>query len=81
MWVVEIVADRDTRRPYPRTEQVTERLYHRLYEDGVLLYKSTGLAGLDGDAIVVGPPFVATDDELEQIVQALVRAVAAELGS
>lgn len=81
MWGVEFVVDRDTRRPFPRAEQVTERLYHRLYDDGVLLYKSTGLAGLDGDAIVVGPPFVAADDELERIVEALARAVAAELGN
>ncbi len=81
MWGVELVADRDSRRPFPRADQVTEKLYHRLYDDGVLLYKSTGLAGLDGDAMVVGPPFVATDDDLEQIVEALGRAVVAELGS
>jgi adenosylmethionine-8-amino-7-oxononanoate aminotransferase len=31
--------------------------------------------------MVVGPPFVATDDDLEQIVEALGRAVVAELGS
>jgi adenosylmethionine-8-amino-7-oxononanoate aminotransferase len=34
----------------------------------VLLYSGTGNAnGLDGDTILLGPPFVVTDDELVRI--------------
>jgi adenosylmethionine-8-amino-7-oxononanoate aminotransferase len=75
------VADKAGRRPFPRAEKVTERLWERLYADGVLLYKSTGLAGTDGDALVVGPPFIATDEDLERIVEALGTAVEAVLGA
>ena len=81
MWGVELVADRQTRRPFARRDQVTERLYRRLYDDRVLLYKATGLAGSDGDAMVVGPPFVVSEPEMERIADSLARAVAAELGS
>ena len=77
---MEFVADRDTRRPFPRRDQVTERLFQHLYDSGVLLYKAVGLAGGDGDGMVVGPPFIATEAELEQIADALARAVNAELG-
>lgn len=80
LWGVEFVADRKTRRPFPRREKVCERLWERLYADGVLLYKATGLAGADGDALLVGPPFIATDEELERIAEALGAAVEAVLG-
>ena len=44
-------------------------------EAGVLLlYSGTGLAdGTNGDAIVLGPPFVVTDDELVAIADRLDR--------
>ncbi|MFZ0724358.1 MAG: aspartate aminotransferase family protein [Desulfobacterales bacterium] len=80
LWGVEFVADRDSRQPFPRKEHVAERIWERLYADGVLLYKATGLAGLDGDAMIVGPPFIASSADLEQIVAALGTAVEAVLG-
>ncbi|MFZ7127464.1 MAG: aspartate aminotransferase family protein [Desulfobacterales bacterium] len=80
LWGVEFVADRETRRPFPRKERVTERIWDRLYADGVLLYKATGLTGVDGDAMVVGPPFIIAQEEMEQIVEALGTAVEAVLG-
>jgi adenosylmethionine-8-amino-7-oxononanoate aminotransferase len=43
---------------------------------GVLLYSGTGLAdGTNGDAIVLGPPFVVTDDELLVIAERLSAAI------
>ncbi len=80
LWGVEFVADRDSRRPFPRKEHVAERIWDRLYADGVLLYKATGLVGLDGDAMIVGPPFIASGQDLEHIVAALATAVEAVLG-
>jgi adenosylmethionine-8-amino-7-oxononanoate aminotransferase len=39
---------------------------------GLLVYSSTGNAdGVNGDLIVLGPPFVVTDDELVRIAAAL----------
>ena len=39
---------------------------------GLLLYSGTGLAdGTNGDAILLGPPFVITDAELERLVDVL----------
>ena len=48
---------------------------------GLLLYSGTGNAnGTDGDVVVLGPPFVVTDEELVRIADglgdALDRAVA-----
>jgi adenosylmethionine-8-amino-7-oxononanoate aminotransferase len=73
---VELVADRETRAPFPRTERVTERVLRAGREAGVLLYSGTGLAdGTNGDAIVLGPPFVTTDEELIAIADRLTAAI------
>ena len=73
---VELVADRSTRAPFPRADQLTERVIRAGRDAGVLLYPGTGLAdGTNGDAIVLGPPFVVTDDELVAIADRLAAAI------
>ena len=77
---VELVADRASKRPFPRAEQVAERLVAAAKEQGLLVYSSTGCAdGADGDLSMFGPPFVITDDELEEAVAITAQAVAATL--
>jgi hypothetical protein len=77
---VELVADRETRAPYPRADRVTENVLREARQRGLLLYSGTGLAdGTNGDAIVLGPPFVITDAELEQVVDGLAAALDAVL--
>jgi adenosylmethionine-8-amino-7-oxononanoate aminotransferase len=73
---VELVADRVTRRPYPRAARVTESIVAAARKRGVLVYAGTGQAdGVDGDTILLGPPFVITDDELIRIANVLGEAI------
>ena len=73
---VELVADRETRAPFPRAQKVTETVLKAGRAGGVLLYPSTGLAdGTNGDAIVLGPPFVTTDAEIDLMVERLGEAI------
>ena len=44
---VELVRDRETKEPFPRADQVTERVVAAAREAGLLLYSSTG--HVDGD--------------------------------
>ncbi len=65
---LELVADRETRDPYPRAARLTETVVSAARDLGVLLYSGTGNAnGTDGDTILLGPPFVVTDEELVRI--------------
>jgi len=75
MWGVEIVKDKKTLSPFPRKEKVIEKISDHLFKQGVLLYKSTGLAGIDGDGIMVGPPFIIKKDEIDIIANALYKAI------
>jgi adenosylmethionine-8-amino-7-oxononanoate aminotransferase len=75
---IELVEDRETRRPFPRAARVTEQVVAAARDRGVLVYSGTGVAdGVDGDVIVLGPPFVVTDDELERIVDGVAGAIEA----
>jgi adenosylmethionine-8-amino-7-oxononanoate aminotransferase len=73
---VELVADRETRAPFPRAANLTEAVVRGARDAGLLLYSGTGLAnGTDGDSILLGPPFIVTDDELVAIADGLAEAI------
>lgn len=75
---IELVADRTTRQPFPRAARITEAVVAAARRDGLLVYSGTGNAnGVDGDLILLGPPFVVTDDELGQIAEPLATAIEA----
>jgi adenosylmethionine-8-amino-7-oxononanoate aminotransferase len=73
---IELVADRETREPFPRAAKLTETMVRIARGAGLLLYSGTGLAnGVDGDSILLGPPFVVTDEELVRIADGLAEAL------
>jgi adenosylmethionine-8-amino-7-oxononanoate aminotransferase len=75
---VELVADRDTRAPFPRSARLAEAVAREARNRGLLVYLGTGNAdGVDGDVIVLGPPFVMTEDELKVVSERLGQAIEA----
>ena len=73
---VELVRDRVSKEPFPRRDQITERIVAAARDDGLLLYSSTGhVDGTDGDLVMLGPPFTLTDDDAAVLVERTVRAV------
>jgi len=73
---LELVADRATRRPFPRAARLIEGVMSHARSAGLLLYHGTGNAdGTNGDTVLLGPPFVVTDGELVRIADTLTVAV------
>jgi adenosylmethionine-8-amino-7-oxononanoate aminotransferase len=73
---VELVADRATRRSFPRSARLIESVMTHARAGGVLLYHGTGNEdGTNGDTILLGPPFVVTDAELATIAEVVGEAV------
>jgi hypothetical protein len=73
---IELVRDRETREPWPRAARLVEAVVATARERGLLVYSGTGNAnGVDGDTVLLGPPFVVTDDELVRIADGLAAAI------
>ena len=73
---VELVRDRETKAAFPRAAKLVETVVRTARERGLLLYSGTGNAdGVDGDIVLLGPPFVITDAELVRIADGLAEAV------
>jgi len=73
---IELVADRERRTPFPRAAQVTERVVAAGRARGLLLYSSTGHVDGDGDLLMLGPPFVISDEESSLVVERTADAIA-----
>jgi adenosylmethionine-8-amino-7-oxononanoate aminotransferase len=73
---IEVVAERESKEPFPRYAQVTERVLATAREAGLLLYSSTGhVDGTNGDLIMLGPPFTLTDEDVTTSVERTVDAI------
>jgi adenosylmethionine-8-amino-7-oxononanoate aminotransferase len=75
LWGIELVKDKSSITPFPRTLRITEKVWQTLFKNGIITYSSTGLAGIDGDAIIVAPPFVTEIADLEMVTERLRQAI------
>jgi adenosylmethionine-8-amino-7-oxononanoate aminotransferase len=73
---IELVRDKETNEPFPRSAAVAERILQAARESGLLLYSSTGhVDGTDGDLVVLGPPFCLSDEEATLLLERTTAAV------
>jgi len=69
---VELVADKEARRPFPRAEKRAEAVAAECFDAGLVTYPSGGAAtGAEGDVVMLGPPFVVTEAQLMEMVDIL----------
>lgn len=79
---VELVADRESKRPFPRSEKVAERVAAAALANGLVVWSNAGhLEDGDGDILMIGPSFTISTDEIDEIVARLTRALEQTLGS
>jgi adenosylmethionine-8-amino-7-oxononanoate aminotransferase len=75
---VEFVRDREFRTPFPAEHSFIERLSASLRERGILVYPMRGTAdGASGEHIMLAPPFVIEEAEIDLLVRELGEAIAA----
>jgi adenosylmethionine-8-amino-7-oxononanoate aminotransferase len=76
MWGVEFVADRATKVPHPPGAHVSQRVADAAFARGLIVYPSTGCAdGVAGDLVMVGPPLIITEAEMDELVGLLREAI------
>lgn len=79
---VELVGDRETMEPLPPEKMAAARLVDLAYERGLIIYWRRTRGGYRGDHIMVCPPLITTEAQIEEIMAPLgeaLDALAAEL--
>ena len=75
-WGLELVRDRATRTPYEPGLRVTNRVLAAALRRDLFIYPSIGMAGkAGGDALMVTPPFVIEESDIDYIVRNLSSAL------
>ena len=76
MTAIEFVKDQKTKEPFPRAERFTERVIDVAFENGLVLYPGTGFVdGINGDMVMVGPPLVIEESQIDAIMDILKRTL------
>lgn len=77
---LELVADRDSKQPFPAKEGLAARIKQMAQSLGLICYPSSGTAdGVNGDHVLLAPPFTIGAGHVDEIVEKLGAALAATL--
>jgi adenosylmethionine-8-amino-7-oxononanoate aminotransferase len=79
----ELVANRETRTPFPADRHLFMKIRQRALQNGLICYPVGGnVDGVNGDVVILAPPYNASDLELDEITtklsQSLRQVLAAE---
>ena len=79
---VELVRDRGTREPFDPAVRLHARIKTEAMARGLMVYPMGGtIDGRRGDHVLLAPPFIVTDDELDDIVRRLATAIDAAVAA
>ncbi|MEJ5358412.1 MAG: aspartate aminotransferase family protein [Desulfobacterales bacterium] len=81
---IEFVRDRLTREPFDPRLKLNQRVGGRAFEKGLITYPGGGGAdGIRGDHLLLAPPLVIAEEEIDRVVEILdasIAEVSAEIG-
>lgn len=79
---VELVADRDSKLPFDPSRKIAAKIKAAAFEAGMICYPMSGtIDGQTGDHVLLAPPFIISDDQIDELVQKLASAVETALHS
>ncbi len=77
---IELVADRATKQPFEPAPRLHARIKAEAMARGLMVYPMGGtIDGQQGDHVLLAPPFICTESDLDAIVERLAAAVTAAL--
>ena len=74
---VELVRDRRSRQPFDPELKLAQRISNRAFANGLIIYPGSGGAdGISGDHVLLAPPFIISEPEIEELVSLLDASIA-----
>ena len=75
-WGIEIVEDRATKKPFDPKLRMHARLKRTALEAGLMCYPMGGaIDGVQGDHVLLAPPFIVEESQLDELVDKLGTAI------
>lgn len=75
---IELVEDRETKAPFDPSRGVAGKIKKAAFEAGLICYPMSGtIDGRLGDHILLAPPFIIEDDQLDELADKLDTAISA----
>jgi adenosylmethionine-8-amino-7-oxononanoate aminotransferase len=79
---VELVADRDTKQPFASQSKLHAQVRREAMTRGLMVYPMGGIIdGLNGDHVLLAPPFIVNEEQVNVIVDRLGEAIDAATAS
>jgi adenosylmethionine-8-amino-7-oxononanoate aminotransferase len=73
---LELVADRASKAPFPAARRLWAKIKAAGMEEGLICYPMGGAAdGINGDHVLIAPPYIIGDGEMDELVHKLGRSI------
>ncbi|AKO96328.1 Adenosylmethionine-8-amino-7-oxononanoate aminotransferase [Marinovum algicola DG 898] len=77
---IELVEDRDSKEPFDPARGLAARIKKAAFAEGLICYPMSGtLDGRRGDHVLLAPPFIIEEAQLDELVDKLDRAIEASI--
>ncbi|MGZ0187865.1 MAG: aspartate aminotransferase family protein [Alphaproteobacteria bacterium] len=79
---IELVTDRDTKQTFSPDLKLNQRIKAEAMARGVVVYPMPGtIDGVNGDHIVLAPPYITSDAEIDKIIDVVAQAIPAAIST
>ncbi|MBJ3761169.1 aspartate aminotransferase family protein [Maribius pontilimi] len=73
---VELVEDRETKQPFDPARKINVHVKKAAMNEGLICYPAGGTVdGKSGDHVLLAPPFIISDSEIDELADKLTRAI------
>jgi adenosylmethionine-8-amino-7-oxononanoate aminotransferase len=81
-WALEFVEDRGTKKPFPPAMKLNAAVKREAFARGLLVYPMGGtIDGVNGDHVLLAPPFIVSAGDIDVIVERLGEAIDAAIAT
>lgn len=79
---IELVENRDTKAPFAASRKIAAKIKAAAFEAGLICYPMSGtIDGQNGDHVLLAPPFIISDTQIDELVSKLSGAIETALNS
>jgi adenosylmethionine-8-amino-7-oxononanoate aminotransferase len=68
---LEFVQDRDSRTPFAAKLQINSKVTAQAFAQGLIIYPRRPINGLSGDHVLIAPPLIVTEKQVDEILNRL----------